>query len=182
MRARTVLVMAAMALALAAAPLGAMTAASSGQPGVHVLIDSVTWPGASCNFPDPIGHDFPNRVTVRAPVVYAYDATSHVDSQVVGWWFRVQYLVSGNTWHDLAGSKSHLVKAKATDAYNAQWAPQHLPLPGDHHPFYRVVLSVRWYAPNGTTIVGRATMKPTYYLQTGPGFSDVEPYCEGSLG
>ena len=123
-----------------------------------------------------------HRVTVRAPIVYAYDATSHLDTQWVGWWFHVQGSHDGLTWHDLALAKSRLVKAQATDVYNAQWSAQHVALPADQYVRYRVVLSLRWYGQSGTRIVARATMSPTNYLETGPSLSNPLTYCEGSLG
>jgi hypothetical protein len=175
------LLVVAIAVLLAAAPLDTSAAAPSGHAGAHVLIDSPMWPGATCYY--PLTHDdFVHRVRVRAPIVYAYDATSGVDTQWVGWWFHVQQSTDGLSWHELVGAKTHVVKAKASDGYNAQWAPQHLALPADQYNRYRVVLSLRWYGPGGTRIVARATMSPTNYLETGPALSNPLTYCEGSLG
>ena len=177
------LVSAAIALALSVMPLGVSAMAGNGQQGVHVLIDSPTWPGAICFYPDPVGDDVVRRVTVRAPIVYAYDATSRVDSQWVGWRFKVQESRDQTIWHDLPGVTTRFALAAATDAYNAQWPAQHARLPGGLSDHYRVVIAVRWYAADKRHVVAKATMSPTNYVHVGPGMTPfLLSECEASLG
>src|SRR5262245_1451244 len=97
---------------------GAVTSAA-GTTGRWSLIDTARYPGATCYFAFTLSDDTLHRISVRAPVMFAVDATSGVDRQTVGWRFIIQHSDDGLTsWQ--VEKNGPMVLARASDQYNAQ--------------------------------------------------------------
>jgi hypothetical protein len=171
-----------LALVIAAFP-SAVVLASTGTVGRWSLIDTDRYPGATCVYhttPDDEVH----QIRIRAPVIYAIDATSGVDTQTVGWRWIVQYSTDlGATWH--LEQRGPIVKAAATDRYNAQWPK----LVGTWdrgttalHGVYRAVVSMIWFTPGGG-VQGRTNAIVAHYIEFYDGkFHAAENACATTLG
>lgn len=153
----------------------------SGNYGLHSLIDNGEYPGVTCVYNNTKDNDFLRSMVVRAPIVYAVDRTSGVDTQTVGWKYTIQYTSDNTTWHPLVTST--LVKATATDHANARFGSRTY----DFGPFpsysYRVVVHILWFYPTSSVKNGTAAHLVTYYRGGGPGVSFVTTdFCGDTLG
>lgn len=138
----------------------------SGNFGVHALIDSGEYAGATCFY----GADhLLKKISYRRPIVYGFDRTGGTDTQSVGYKATIEYYdgtpPSGYTnWPDVhVGS---LVKTQTTDKYNAQWSPGSYVFGSydvTQHSYYRVSYTLLWYYPSSTNQDGRAVHQPFWY-------------------
>jgi hypothetical protein len=160
-------------------------ASVSGMVGVHVLLDTLEYPGITCayHYFDP--RDDLKRITVRAPIVYARNRTSATDSQTVGWRFRIQSRSSSSSdpadWETVYVSS--VVKVKATDRYNAQWNQRSFSPASGSGRSWRVLVDLSWFTPGGAT-EGKAKLRPANSQFTYNGETHVYPYgeCAADLG
>jgi hypothetical protein len=146
----------------------------SGRYGVHYLADSEEYPGVRCAYNDLTVIE---SVRVRDPLVFARDRNpDRVDSQWVSWKYRVRAeTVKG--WATVATSASQ--KRISTDAQIANFSPMRTTFAGSAATQYRVRVIMRWYATDGTTVVGRAVHRADWYAWEGvPSF---EGSCPGGL-
>jgi hypothetical protein len=144
-----------------------------GRYGVHALADSEEYPGARCAYDETVIE----AVRVRDPLVFARDSNpDRVDSRWVSWRYRVQAeTVKG--WATVATSA--LQKRIATDAQIADFSPMRTAFDGSASTQYRVLVIIRWYGADGTTVVGRAVHRVDWYAWLGvPSF---EGACPGGL-
>ena len=155
--------------------------------GVHVLFDTAEYPAVTCKFHNFNPRDDLMKITVRPPVVYAVDRTSHTDVQTVGWRFRVQAVDIPNPtesdWFDVYISP--IVKVTASDVYNAQWKARSFNIAnGAAHGNWRAVVDMYWYNPKTGHQEGKATEHPVNYLQTWGTQSLLfgSPFCGDTLG
>jgi len=151
-----------MALALALVTLVPSTALAdravshSGSRGVHGLIDSQEFPAATCRYDSLVQL---HKIVVRAPIVYARDTGSGIQTGIVGWRFRVQYS-SGLGFSTYRTSS--IVKASATDRRPAGFTGRSMQLSNPPEVEYRVRVDMYWYDSHGNQI-GKATHAPDWY-------------------
>ena len=171
------------AVAVLLTMLAGVPASAATTTGRWSLIDTPRYPGATCVFhtsPDDELH----QIHVRAPVIFAVDATTGVDTEIVGWRLLVQYSDdSMATWHVL--EKGPIVKASATDRYNAQWSSLTGVWKrgtGALHGAYRAMVSMIWYDPKGK-IQGLVQAVVANYVDFYNG-ANQEPntFCGDTLG
>ena len=145
-----------------------------GRYGVHYLADSEEYPGVRCRYDDETVID---SVRVRDPLVFARDSNpDRVDSRWVSWKYRVQ-AQSAKSWFNVATSETQ--KRIATDAQIANFSPMRTNFAGSASTQYRVVVIIRWYGTDGTTVVGRAVHRADWYAWEGvPSF---EGSCPGGI-
>jgi hypothetical protein len=145
-----------------------------GRTGVHYLADSEEYPGVRCAYDDETVIE---SVRVRDPLVFARDSNpDRVDSRSVSWKYRVQ-AQNVNGWATVAASA--LQKRTATDAQIANFSPMRTTFAGSASTQYRVVVVIRWYGSDGTTVVGRAVHRADWYAWVGvPSFEDA---CPGGI-
>lgn len=144
-----------------------------GRYGVHYLADSEEYPGVRCAYDETVI----SAVRVRDPLVFARDTNpDRVDSRWVSWKYRIQAeRVKG--WATVATSV--LQKRTATDAQLADFSPMRTAFAGSASTQYRVVVIIRWYGADGTTVVGRAIHRADWYAWLGvPSF---EGACPGGI-
>jgi hypothetical protein len=147
-----------------------------GNYGIHYLADSEEYPGVRCHYDSSTEID---AVRVRDPFVFARDRVSgSVDSQRVAWHYRVQARTpSTGDWATVATSA--VQKRMATDAQVANFSPMTTSFNGTPAKEYRVVVVMRWYRQDGTTVAGRATHRADWYSWVGvPSF---EGLCPGGI-
>jgi hypothetical protein len=146
----------------------------SGRYGVHYLADSEEYPGVRCAYDDETVIE---SVRVRDPLVFTRDSNpDRVDSRWVSWKYRVQ-AQNVNGWAAIATSE--LQKRMATDAQIANFSPMRTTFAGSASTQYRVLVIIRWYGSDGTTVVGRAVHRADWYAWEGvPSF---EGACPGGL-
>jgi hypothetical protein len=173
---RSLLIALPLALIALAGPLttSADTALNhAGRYGVHYLADSEEYPGVRCAYEETVIAS----VRVRDPLVFARDANpDRVDSRWVSWKYRVQ-AENVKGWATVATSA--LQKRPATDAQAANFSPMRTTFAGSASTQYRVVVIIRWYGADGTTVVGRAVHRADWYAWMGvPSF---ESSCPGGL-
>jgi hypothetical protein len=130
----------------------------SGHYGTHMLLDNGEYQGATCVYNS--SHAL-HKINIRRPIVFAFNRTSHTDTEWVGW----RYVIEDNTgkvnvgtyfdWTNVAVGPIH--QAKATDQANAQWKPMSYTFPSAP-PLgaYRVSIQMFWYHPSQTALDGKA--------------------------
>jgi hypothetical protein len=155
------------------APGGALAdtpVSHSGVRGIHGLPDTREQPNVRCTY-DPDEEAL--QVRVLAPVVYAVDRGAGVQSQRVGWRFRVQYSsgLGYSTW-----KTTTTITATATDRRPAGFELRSKSFAKAPPVSYRVRVDMYWYDSAGR-VTGRATHAPTWYRSVAEGESDV---VEGS--
>lgn len=143
-------VLSAAAPASAGVPIG--LGPHSGNYGVHTLIDNGEYAGAACSY-SSVG--VIQKIGIRAPIVFAFNRTSAVDTQKVGWRYHIQYSQDGNSWSN--STTSTLVKATATDKVNAHFPARTytfdlIPLT----TYFRVTIDLLWFYPDATHVDGQA--------------------------
>ena len=148
-----------------------------GKVGPHSLGGSQADPAATCYYgsaPDDIRH-----FTLRAPVVKAAAGHSH---QTVGWRIGIEY------WNGSAFKRQPATsyrKAAATPTQAATFASR--AAKADTTPLrngYRARVDFAWYASDGATITGSASIWPTWYQfsdPSGPLFVQAN-FCGDTLG
>jgi hypothetical protein len=162
----------------AGAALGA--AGHSGSYGRHYTADNEDNPGVLCRYNGDTNF---SGVKVEAPFVYAVDATSGIDSQDVGWAFRVQELTDdkGASWTTIYTSA--VQRATATDARDAAFTRRGKSFsPSQVHTssVYRVQILMTWYSDGATA--GRARHDIEWYHggTFEPSFGP-DGYCPGFI-
>lgn len=145
-----------------------------GRIGVHYLADSEEYPGVRCAYDDETVIE---SVRVRDPLVFAKDRNpDRVDSRSVSWKYRVQ-AQNPKGWATVATSA--LQKRTATDAQIANFSPMRTSFDGSASTQYRVVVIIRWYGADDSTVVGRAVHRADWYAWIGvPSFENA---CPGGL-
>ena len=148
-----------------------------GTVGPHSLGGTQADPAATCHYgtvPDTVRH-----ITLEGPLVKAAAGRPH---QTVGWRLGIEYW-SGTAW--LRQSVTSYRKASATPTDSASFASRAAktdttPLRGG----YRARVDFAWYASDGVTLTGKASIWPTWYQYTDPsGPLAVQAfYCGDTLG
>jgi hypothetical protein len=174
------------ALALAGAFLlalgGAMATSADtglthrGNFGAHYLADTEEYPGARCLYNNAT---VIRAIKVQDPLVFAENRVrGRVDSQKVSWFFKVQAQPpGGKVWTTVA--RSDLEKKTATDAQVANFSPMTKAFAGSAAQQYRVVVVIRWYGADQTTVRGRTSHLVDWYSWEGvPSFENL---CPGGL-
>ena len=147
-----------------------------GSFGVHFLADSEEYPDVRCLYNSST---VIRAIRVQDPLVFAENRVrGSVDSQKVSWYFKVQAQPpGGKTWTNVA--RSDLEKKTATDAQVANFSPMTKSFAGSASLQYRVVVVIRWYGADETTVRGRTTHRADWYSWEGvPSF---EGLCPGGL-
>ena len=174
--------LAALALALLMALGGAVATSADtglthrGSYGAHYLADSEEYPGASCYYNSS---SVIRAIRVQDPLVFAENRVrGRVDSQKVSWFFKVQAQPPGGKgWTTVA--TSGVEKKTATDAQVANFSPMTRSFAGTAAQQYRVVVVIRWYGSDGTTVRGRTTHGVDWYSWVGvPSFQGL---CPGGI-
>jgi hypothetical protein len=147
-----------------------------GSYGVHYLADSEEYPGARCSYNSST---VIRSIKVQDPLVFAENRVrGSVDSQRVSWFFKVEAQPpGGKVWTTVA--RSDLEKKTATDAQVANFSPMTKSFAGRADRQYRVVVVIRWYGADGTTVRGRTAHRVDWYSWVGvPSF---EGLCPGGI-
>jgi hypothetical protein len=167
-RSRTGFSSAAIALGLL---LGLTTASADtplghhGTVGSHHLRDTAGSPGVECLYE----HTNPNSPTsgtlesiwVKAPVVYAVNATAGTDTQDVGWQFIVLRSSNGTTWTEVLRTSVHF--KSATDSSPAAFGKRGTNFLGKGTNAYRVVVKTYWLNSNTGAVQGDAKNRVDVY-------------------
>lgn len=138
---------------------------TTGKTGTHSLVDTVDTPGGTCRYGytvDGIGYyNGLRRVRAGAPVAFARASRT---SQRIAWRLAVQ-VWDGTRW--LRYDASPWQSRGATPSTKAAFSARSVLVDSyPHHGTwgaYRASIQLRWYAPNGTTVVGTARLFPAYY-------------------
>ena len=144
--------------------------------GVHFLADSEEYPGAKCYYNSST---VIRAIKVQDPLVFAENRVrGRIDSQRVSWFFKVEAQPPGGKgWTTVA--TSDLEKRTATDEQVANFSPMTESFTGRADRQYRVVVVIRWYGSDGTTVRGRTTHRVDWYSWVGvPSF---EGLCPGGI-
>lgn len=140
----------------------------AGKVGQHALVDSPAAPGAICRFAPPLVWSIGETwIQVRPPVIFARDATTLADEQLVGW--RAVILredrVSGKLVPIATGETQRAIASEVASAPFASRAPAsqfHL-----GYGAYRVRVELFWYeglsAGNEPKLAGQAAYEVEYY-------------------
>jgi hypothetical protein len=119
---------------------------SAGNIGGHGLIDSRESPGVTCRFAPPLDWSLGETwIQVRPPVMFARDATTLVDEQLVGW--RAVIL----TWDQASGAWTPIVRGATQRALAAENRAAAFDSRGPETQFhlgygrYLVTLELFWY-------------------------------------
>jgi len=158
-------------------------ASAAGTTGRWSLIDTARYPGATCYFGSTTD-DSLHRISVRAPVMFAFDATSSVNRQKVGWrWVIQHYDGVSMTWQ--VDKKGPTVLAMASDQYNAQWPS----LTGTYNrgsaPLYggyRAIVVMSWYGPRGGIQGSQRAIVAHYVDHYNGADHGANTYCADTLG
>jgi len=156
----------------------------SGHYGTHMLLDNGEYQGATCLYNS--SHTL-HKINIRRPIVFAFNRTSHTDTEWVGWRYVIEVnlgkVVTGNytDWTNVAVGPIH--KAKATDQANALLKPTSYTFPSAP-PLgaYRVSIQMFWYLPSQTALDGKALDVVMNYRVVDPalGTGYSEYYCDSS--
>ena len=135
-------------------------------------VDPKTWTaGAICRYESSTTYTpLMSRLTVRVPNVFAHDATSGTDTQVVGWRPRLEHRAPGAMSWTLVLAPT-VQRATATDATRAAFSARVFTaaqIPNDGT--IRILVDMYWYGPGATvsgggTITGRSRHRVDYYQQ-----------------
>jgi hypothetical protein len=171
-------------MTLGVAPLAAAPpTAHSGNYGVHTLVDTSSYPGVTCVYPDA---NHLGSFKIRAPIVYAYDRTPSVDTEQVAWKFFIDYSDDpdpSQVWHSL--DSSAYAPGTATDRENAHWPNRAYHLASLDHTWYRAYIKMVWYFPTAGQLDGSAVHTPVWYRVKPvgfPSFNQTESLCGATLG
>jgi len=154
----------------------------TGNFGVHDLTDNGQYPGATCTYN---GVEL-SKISIRRPVVYAFNRTSHTDTQTVGYRYILEYndgkfsTTAYSDWPDAHLGK--VIKATATDAANARWSAASYTFPNGvaaGHQVWRISIRMFWYYPTATKIDGKALQVVENY-QTGAS-TETQFFCYSAL-
>lgn len=158
---------------------------SSGNVGVHSLVDAADSPGGTCVYGSIQEFGYYNglaSVRVRPPVAFARQGKS---SQRIGARLRVEawdgqrWLVYGSsTWQYRSATPTAAATFTARRVTVDSW-PHH-----GEYGSYRARVLLRWYARDGKAVVGRAHLYPRHYLGREDGTADfaMEDRCGGTTG
>ena len=149
----------------------------TGNYGLHFLIDDGdSYSGARCGY---TAGDSLHSIRIRRPIVYAYDRTSGIDQQKVGWAYRIDGTNDANlisaTWTHLSPLSS-VKTTTATDRVAAAFLPRTYTFSSaPTFAAYRVVLSMFWYRP-AAHVSGRA-VAPIENYDDLPGLDVLDLGC-----
>lgn len=136
----------------------ALAAAHSGSYGRHYIADNEDNPGVLCKYN---GDQNFSAVKVESPFVYAVNSTGTVDTQSVGWAFRVQEMTDdkGASWATIYTST--VQRATSTDRRDAAFSRRgksFTPAQIDTSSIYRVQILMTWYTGSSTSGSARHTV------------------------
>ncbi len=155
----------------------------SGNYGRHWVLDmydqSTEYAAVACRY----DHSLKLRsLSIRPPVVFADDRTSHLDHQHVAWRAVVEYSTTPATepWSELG--RTHLETRSTTDEQAASFHGAVFSVPGGALPsdsVVRVTYRMWWYSASTGDIDGRAS-DGVYWLRirTPFGSSLTDGWCE----
>jgi hypothetical protein len=159
---------------------------SAGKIGSHSLVDTVGTPGGTCTYGyavDGIGYyNGLRRVRAGAPLAFARAGRT---SQQVAWRLVVEAW-DGTRW--LPYDASPWQSRSATPSTEAAFSARSVPVDSyPHHGtygHYRARIELRWYALNGTTVVGTARLFPGYYRSVEGEYPEWQQsgQCGGTTG
>ena len=156
----------------------------TGHYGRHWVLDmydsSTEYPAVSCRYDDTLKI---RSVSIRPPVVFAYDRTHHLDRQDVAWRAVVEYSATPGVgpWTELGRTPLEIRSATdetAATFHRATFAiPGHPALPSD--AAIQVIYRMRWYSASTGDVNGRAS-DGVYWLriQTPSGSSLNDGWCD----
>lgn len=146
-------------LALADTPIS-----SSGGVGAHHLKDTNAKPGVKCLYEEGggSGEEVLYQLTVKPPVMFAVNSTVHRDKQIVGWRALIQRRNHGAA-NFVTIATGGLHTAWAFDDMAAPLSARSYAVTSKFGADFRVRIAMFWYAPNGTTVTGRATSEVDWY-------------------
>jgi hypothetical protein len=175
---RAVLIATGALAAVFAAPLATSAdtrVSHSGLYGVHYLADSSEYPAVRCTYNS---QQAISSIRVRDPFVFARNRTSGVDTQLVGWYFRVQRAAVGaSTWTEVGNSA--IQRKVATDQQVADFSPITRAVAPDASRQFRVIVTMLWYNAARTGLEGYATHRADWYSWvTAPSFQGS---CPGGI-
>jgi len=172
------------AMSLGASPVAAIPpTAHSGNYGVHTLVDTSSYPGVTCVYPDA---NHLGSFKIRAPIVFAFDRTPGVDTEHVAWKFFIDYSDDpdgSQVWHNL--DSSAYFTSTATDRENAHWSNRAYHLASLDHTWYRAYIKMAWDYPTVGQLDGSAVHTPVWYRVKPVGFpyfNQTESLCGATLG
>jgi hypothetical protein len=138
---------------------------TTGRTGVHSLVDTEDAPGGTCRYGyavDSIGYyNGLRRVGAGAPVAFA--RVGRTDQRVA--WRLVVQAWDGDRWllYDASSWQARGATPSAEAPFTARSVQvDSYPHHGVYSP-YRARIDLRWYAPNGRTVVGTARLFPVSY-------------------
>ena len=151
--------------------------AHSGTYGRHYLADSEDGPDVLCRY-NGDGNFY--ALNVESPFVYAADLTGGVDTQSVGWSFRVQKATEvAGTWTTIYTSTTQV--ATATDHRDAAFTRRsHVFTPAQvpTAKIYRVQILMSWYTHGAVSGTARHTVEWYHGGAFEPSFGP-DGYCPG---
>lgn len=175
--------------ALAGEPPPPPPPSSTGKVGTFRIVESQEIPAATCLYGDPDNPPRKNSLARMSMVAPRVKAASGRTSQKVTWRLVVQsWDAALDRWTAYAHSSWTAGTAKPRVA--ATLASRSVRLRTYDDPEagtfgWRGKAQIRWYARNGTRIVGRATIHPTWYLVregTFPTYTWPTPLCGWTTG
>ncbi len=189
-----VVVMALSAGVVSVAPVSAAAAqpygygVHSGDYGRHWILDmydqSTEYPAVSCRY----DHARKLRsLSIRPPVVYAHDRSSHLDRQYLAWRAYIQSSTtpSSEPWDEVG--RTPLEVKSATDETSAAFGPASFVIPTEpglpSDAVVRVIYRMWWYWPNKGDISGRAS-DGVYWLRVRTPFESglTDGWCDTLMG
>jgi hypothetical protein len=152
----------------------------SGTYGRHYLADNDDNPGVKCTYN---GDSNFSGVKVESPFLFAVNSTGGVDSQTVGWAFRVQEMTDdkGASWATI--HTSTVTTATATDRRDAAFMRRGKSFtPAQIHTssIYRVQILMSWYTGSTKTGSARHTVQWYHGGSFEPSFGP-QGYCPGFI-
>ena len=171
--------------AMAVGPYGYGT--HTGHYGRHWILDtydqSTEYPAVTCRYDNTLKL---RKVSIRPPVVFAYDRSGHLDRQDVAWRAVVEYSTTPITGPWTEAGRTPLQTRSTTDERAASFRaasftiPATPALPSD--AVVRVTYRMWWYSSSTGDINGRAT-DGVYWLgvRTPFGSDMTDGWCEAGV-
>ena len=157
-------------------------ASATGTTGRGSLTDTDANPAGRCYFNTTPDDEF-HRISVRAPIIYAVDATSGIDRQTVGWRYTIQVSDDAlSTWKNLVTSS--VVIATASDRARAQWptARRTYVRGATLHGAYRAFVTMIWYAHGGAVQGSKRVWVQHYVDHYNGADQEHNTFCGDTLG
>jgi hypothetical protein len=134
--------------ASASAPASAGSGPHSGHYGVHTPIDNAEYAGAICHY---TGGAL-DAIHLRRPILFAVNRTSGLDTQKVGWAFRIEYSTDGTAWTEYTNSP--IVARSATDKVNAHFKSRTWHVAAFKTNYWRAINKFYWFYPDVSHVDG----------------------------